>query len=1216
MSLTFENTDAPATAESTSTTTTDITQLDSLNGDSSATEVSSTKEEAKAVSETPKPLPSLKDLPSLVDQSSFAAPQKVEWGPNMKPAAVSKSISPSLSPSPSATSAGRMRSSHIQETFTLDLDSQLSVSKLELSRILQTVKQSNGVSVESTLSRNTRTFLISGAAEKVKEAKRELIKMLTKPITETIEVPSRCKSAIIGSGGKTIRQISDRYDVKIHVEKEPKANSYDEDLDDDATEISIFGDFESVSQAKKRILSIVNDDLKNITSRLTVDNQTLAEFINVDELSSGSVKCQYYKDSGYFVISGSLDEVKKTKATINDYLKKLSNDLSEETVKIPSKFQFLIDAQELKGKFSVIVTFPEDSTNDNVVFAGLKNQVTEAIAYARASSKEYIVDSLDISKAHSKNAEHAKHLILYFQKYNVLDSITKEFPDIKYVLPSVKSLETSPETTIYLSAKSDKASDMKAARRELIAAVNNVPPSETLIINDLDYELFGKNIKHTLLGSEEAARFIQLGDFFPGNDTVVLFATSTDEDFKPSSEEIKEALEKVNATLEPLRKKQANLEVATYDLEASKQDQFFGKDSVTLALILQDISSEDGHIQIKLHTPNKNQMTLRGDQKAVNGTNKNIQSIVENPSTDAKETVEVASNVVSRLIGNKGNNLQSLRKKFDCQIDVPQQSSTENDKTVEITLKGLEFNIKHAKKHIAAEAKKLADIVSKELVAQSKYHRNLAGPQGMYRNRLQDKYNVHINFLRENNVIVIRGPSRGVTKAYEELSALLDFEMENGHKVTVNVPVEHMSRIIGKNGDTINGLSADFGVQLDFLQKSDDPKVAETGHVELEITGTRTSIKEAAAKVESIVSEASDNVTETLDIDRKYHRMIVGQGGHTLREIISNAGGDDIRGRTVDIPNADSESSTITVQGPKKFVSAVVKAINKIVEDGENSITKKIEVPAERLGALIGPGGIVRKQLESDFNIILYVPKRDEEETRVSLTGLPENVEKAEKKIFTEIIRDNYDLEIMVPANVQNYVSDRGTLPQKLRVEKFVNVRYGNSTRKANHLNRAPVDVPVERVHGTEGEKFKFTVEEVGPAVANSEEGEITWRLTYEPIDFDSLLEEDADKKKKDVEIDEEKKKQTLAEVKQLIETRISEAPSATFAGYVWTSDASKLYKVVGLGGSNIKKIRDATNCIIHVPKKSDKVNDVIYVRGTKENVEKAGDLILKSLKR
>ncbi|OXB40335.1 hypothetical protein B1J92_M03223g [Nakaseomyces glabratus] len=1187
--------------------------LDSLDGTTFDSD-----EESKPVEEAPKPepkpLPSLKDLPSLVDSNSFKPATKVEWGPNMKPAAISSSVSPSMSRSASATSAGRMRSNNIQETFTLDLQSQLSVTKLELSRILQTVKQANNVSVESTLSRNSRTFLISGPAPKVKEAKRELIKMLTRPITENIEVPSRCKAVIIGSGGKNIREISDRYDVKIHISKEPKPDSYNEDLDDDLSDISIFGDFESVKQAKAKILSIVNEDLKNITARLSVEDSTLGSFVNVKEVSSDDVKVQYYQDTGSFTITGSLDDIKNAKTKIKDYLQKLSNELAEENVKIPSKFQFLIDADEVKDRFGVIVKFPKSSSDETVQFAGLKDKVAEAISFARTSSKQYIVDSLDISKAHNKNLDHAKRLVIYFQKYNVLDKVAEEFPDVKYVLPSIEDLQNAKEVFIYLSAKNDKTSEIKAARREIIAIVNDITPAETLVIDDLDYELFHRNIKHILLGHESEAKFIQIGDYFKGDDSVVLFATSTDEDFKPSTDEIKESLEKVNANLNDLRKKQNSLEVATYDLESEKQDEFFGKDSVALKLILEDISGDDGHIQIKLHSPEKNKMTLRGDERAVKKANKDIKSIVENPSTTAKITVEVPVASVSRLIGNKGANLQKLRNKYNCSIDIPQQGESDHDKTVEITIKGLQFIIEHAKKDIANEAKRLADIVTKELVAQAKYHRNLSGPQGMYRTRLQEKYNVFINFLKENNTITIKGPSRGVNKAYDELKALLDFEMENGHKTIVNVPVEHMSRIIGKNGDTINGLSDEFGVELDFLQKSDDPKAVETGVVELEITGNRNAIKEASTKIAAIVSEAADHVTEKLDIDRKYHKTIVGAGGHTLREIISNAGGDEVRGRAVDIPNADSESSIITIQGPKKFVSNVVKAINKIVEESQNSITKKIEVPGERLGALIGPGGIVRKQLESEFNIQLYVPKRDEEETRVSLTGLPENIEKAEKKIFTEIIRDNFDLEIMVPANVQNYVSDRGNLPQRLRLEKFVNVRYGNATKKANNLNRTPVDIPYEKVAGAEGEKVKFTVEETGPSVVENVDGEIPWRLIYEPIDFDSILDEE-NGEKKEASVDENKKQQLLKEAKEIIENRINDAPNATYSGYVWTSDPSKFFKVVGMGGSNVKKIRESTNCIVYVPKKSDKINNVIFIKGAKENVEKAGEAIIKSLK-
>ena len=133
---------------------------------------------------------------------------------------------------------------------------------------------------------------------------------------------------------------------------------------------------------------------------------------------------------------------------------------------------------------------------------------------------------------------------------------------------------------------------------------------------------------------------------------------------------------------------------------------------------------------------------------------------------------------------------------------------------------------------------------------------------------------------------------------------------------------------------------------------------------------------------------------------------------------------------------------------------------------------------------MIGPGGMVRRQLESEFSINLFVPHKDDASGKITITGLPENVEKAEKKILNEIIRENFDREINVPASIYEYVSERGAFIQKLRMDLFVNVRFGNTARKANKLARAPIQIPIENVRGsTEGEnaeKTKFTVEEVG----------------------------------------------------------------------------------------------------------------------------------------
>lgn len=1182
--------------------------------ESSSAAATNAEEQAEIATPKPKVLPSLKDLPSLGSNADLAS-TKVAWGPNIKPAAA-PAISSSSSPSPSPALSGSrpMRSKNIQEAFTLDLQSQLSISKPEFSRIVQSVKQNHKVSVESTLSKNSRTFLISGVPANVRAGRRELVKKLTRPITEVFQVPSNSKAAIIGSGGKNIREIQESCDVKINVAKENNPDSYDEDTNDYTADVSIHGDIDSVKLAKAKILDIVKEENKHAVINFNVEDAKVLSFVDLSDLDTkDDVKVQFNKDNGTVTIQGPREDAKIVKQNIKDYLASLSNNVANEQVNIPTKFQFLIDADEIKEKFNVVVEFPTQSNVDTVSFVGPRSNVKDAISFARESSKSYTVDTLDISKSHGKNLAHAKNLALFFTKYNTLNDLQEAHPNIKIVLPTPESLVSSDNVSIHISGKTDQKDEIKAVRKELIALVNDITPQDTTIIDDIDYELFQKEAKHVLLGQEGSAAFVQFGDYYPGNDAILLVAVTSNDDFKPSSEEISETLNKVNASLDAIRKKQNALETRTLEMDGESQDSLLSKESATLKLILDDVSQEDGHLQIKLHTPDENKVTFRGNERAVNIASKAVESILKAPSNKFKDTAEVPSNAVSRLIGTKGANTQQLRHKYDIQLDVPSES---DGKAVLVTLTGLQYNVEHAKAFIVAEAKKWADIITKELIAAPKYHRNLQGPQGAYRNRLQDKYNVRIFFPKNEEVVTIRGPSRGVAKAYQELEALLDFEMENGHKSIIKVPAEHVSRIIGKNGDMINDIRAEYGVELDFLQKSTDAKVQESGEVELEITGSREAIKNATKKVNDIVAEASDFVKESLDIDSKYHRTIVGSGGRKLREIIAKAGGEEYRNKSVDVPNANSESNVIKVEGPKKFVDIVVKEINKIVEEGENSIEKELDIPKERQGALIGPAGTVRRQLESECNVTLNVPNKGES-GKVTLVGLPANVEKAEKKILTEIIRDNFDHEILVPTKFHEFVSERGALVQSLRSDHSINVRHGNESKKANKISRRALAIPAERLRGSEGEKTKFTIEEIA-ADESSDEGNIPWRLAYEPVDLSAILGEDEeteggnDSVKKD---DASSKKAAIDAAVKIIEERVALAPQATSVGYIWSSDPQKFNKIVGPGGSKIKVIRESSGAIINVPKRSDKINDIVYIRGTPQAVKNAGEAILKTLK-
>ncbi|EDO14675.1 hypothetical protein Kpol_282p2 [Vanderwaltozyma polyspora DSM 70294] len=1218
MSLSFENKEDSPAAAAASSTSSSIEETATLTGTTVDDSVDETSTSTVSSTVTPAKLPSLKDLPQLGSSYAFTN-TKVNWGPNVKPSVQPTANSVSPSPSPSLSNSKPMRSNVIQEAFTLDLQTQLSMTRPEFAKIIQSVKQNHKVSLESTLSKSSRTFLVSGKREDVQAARRELVKKMTKPITQVFEIPSRCRAAIIGSGGKTIREISNEFEVKIDVAKDIKEGSYDKELDDNYAEVTLHGDVASVNLAKNRILDIVKEETKNSVVKFNVDNEKILGYVDLSEFinrNDDSIKIQYFERSGDIIISGLRELVGSARKDIESYLSKLSNNLVEESVKIPAKFQLLINANEINDKFNVTVVFPTDSSSEFVTFIGQQDKVSEAIAYARSSSKDFAVDSLDISKSHGKNLDHARQLSLFFKKYDSFKSINQEYPEIQIHLPAPAIMNAANDVTFTITARSSQVSDIKSVRKEIINLVNNITPLDTLTVDDLDYDLFHKDIKHILLGEAENAGFIQMGDYFSGNDSLVLFALSSNDDFKPSTEEVLETLKKVNSSLDPLRQKQNSLESVTVDFESDSQDALLAKGKPTLELLLEDVAQEDGNVQIKLHKPNKDQLLVRGNEKAVKIVKKALASITESPSDKSKLAFEIPSNTVSRLVGNKGSNLQQIREKFDCSVNVPNVSeNSSKDTTVEITLTGLSYNLDHAKHYIMAEAKKWADIVTKEMIIPAKFHRNMIGSQGLYRNRLQDKYNVRIIFPKSGDIVTVRGPSRGVNKAVDEMKALLDFEIENGHKTIIKVPTDHVARVIGKSGETINDIRADFGVELDFLQNANDEEAAKNGFVELEITGTRAGIKDATARVESIVSEASDFITETLDVDRKYHKFIVGAGGQNLREIISKAGGDEIRNKSVQLPNNDSEETKITVQGPKKFVQTVVKQIQQTVSDIDNRVTKELDIPTERQGALIGPGGIIRHQLESEFNISLDVPNKGEV-GKVKISGLSENIDKAEKKIMNEIIRDNFDVELQVPASVHEFVSERGAFIQKLRFDQYVGIRHGNSNRRANKLSRTELVIPVEKASGAgSDEKIKITIEEASLPHA-SEEGTIPWRLSYEPIDSTGLFDDEENKEEKKEEKDVKAlKEEAIKKATKLIEDRIALAEKANFVAYIWSSDARKFNKIVGPGGSNVKKIRENTGTIINVPKRSDKVNDIIYVRGTKEGVEKAAESIVKSLK-
>ena len=1216
---------------------------------------------------------SSQDFPPLSASSTYK-PVAVAWGKNIKPpapapASASASASASSTPAPTPASnitfnsfpslsslngsnspnhsAGSSTSStytngsgflaknkKIQESFSLDNATQLNVAKPEFSKIVLHVKSTFKVSVESTLSRNGRTFLISGLPADVALARRELVRKLTKPVSIQLTIPTKSKSAVIGQGGKTIREIIDNFNVKIDVNNDDLGEeSYDEDLDDTLSLVVINGDLESVQHAKARILEISNEFNKFLTVRVPI-KQKLVSFLDLSECnivdgvdskllntsSSSSSSGVDDESSSQILLQGDRESVKASKANILQYLEKLDQTIIEKTVPVLKKLQFTINQKDIKDKFQVLVIFK----NDSAIFSGLPTNVDSSIDYARNVSKKYIIETLEISKAHNKNLEHAKNLGLYFYVYQKEFSakFNELFPNVQLMFMDPEQLEQMETVTFKFSSLSDHQNELKTAKKYLIQLVSNLSPSKVLVIKDLDYEIFGKEIKRTLNDSKKLVSFVQNGDYYTSPELVdicLLIADQDaeeddDDDFKPSDEEYVAKLKQVNDLLDPLRKKQDSLFTEVLDIPANVQAEIFGQASKTEKLILEHVD----HLQIKKNTPQESQLTLRGEEKAVNQVAKIIKSILENPNLKHSIDFEVPTKVVSRLIGNKGSQLNQTREKYGVSIDVEQSK----EETTKITLTGLQYNMDLCKHYMLNEAKKWSDIVTKELIVPKKYKGSLIGSQGYNIKKLIEKYNVSINVQDDGDFVFIRGPSRGANKCFEEMNELLDFIRENSHVISKQIALKYVPRIIGKSGKTINDLKDEFGVELDFQGSSDEAAKKGLEEIELQITGTKNEIKQASAKIDEIIKNVDDFVIEKMVVDPKHFKYIIGQSGSNLREIMSKTGADMLVDgpRPINIPNVnDGPEEPVVIQGPKKIVDKIVSEISKIVENLENRVTKEFDIPVENYGSLIGPGGVTLRNLESTFNVSLQIPKKtDPTDSKVTISGLEQDIEKCIAKINKDIIRDTAVKEVAVPAKYHAFVSQHGSFTKTLSTDYQVFVKFGDRTATANRLVRndfKKLNSYIDEVKQQAGQSAVFSLIKEVPASegSNADDTEIIpWKLNYEEIDLSAILgeEEEADKDSKPKATKEE----ILAKAAELVESRVSLAQEPQFYGFVYASNPSKFSRVLGYGGIDINLTRKRTGCIIEVPKKTEVVNDVIVIKGTKEGVEQSIELIKKKL--
>lgn len=300
----------------------------------------------------------------------------------------------------------------------------------------------------------------------------------------------------------------------------------------------------------------------------------------------------------------------------------------------------------------------------------------------------------------------------------------------------------------------------------------------------------------------------------------------------------------------------------------------------------------------------ENAAVLRGLSPDVADVEAMILGFIEQAEKDELErgyttTFDFPAKFNGYLIGREGANIKELRDQFDVDIRML------DDGRIEV--KGPKAKADACRDHIVSLRKKYEDEATYILKVEPRFHGQLVGKKGADVNRLQDKYNVKIQFPQSSHThddhsnadtasdagpkrfartnqaqdeVVIRGPRQGADKARTEILDLYQYAKDTSHSTTVSVARQHLGSLIGQKGSEIDRLRLETGAQIDFPERQEtaDPK----GRTEIVIKGTKQAVDAAKEDIQKKVKLLDDTVSRTLDVDRKYHGSLIGAQGKLL----------------------------------------------------------------------------------------------------------------------------------------------------------------------------------------------------------------------------------------------------------------------------------------------------------------------------------------------
>ncbi|KIY44457.1 hypothetical protein FISHEDRAFT_51652 [Fistulina hepatica ATCC 64428] len=1152
--------------------------------------------------------------------ASALGPGSATWGPRIK--------------------ATGNRAALLTESFTLysmDLSNAGRDGKAAtLGEVLkQITTKYKGVKIDASAQKGGQTtfYMRSESQKELDKAKRNLLALLSPQVTIVIDAPASTIATIIGPKGATLKQIRDQTTVRIDIPRKEdtvtngKAHGSDDEEEERTVPVTVTGPQPLALEAQAMLNEIISAKTSNITQRVREIPMQVFPFIAIREgnwrmaAEGADIFFTWNAVDGEVVVNGDRSAVTRVVEIIKAGVEGFGKNITNLKMNLPKRQHLLLRSEDvreilLKTKCAVIIADPASSSEEVAVWgqpADLSNGVAAVMERANA---EYIHEF-----PLPGPAPLSKQLLTYMTRIGYPKKLEADNHGVHvYTPPTGASL-------LNINIVGQKAAVDEVVRQVSVLIGKLIGATKEISIDWLLHNVIkGKN--HKKIKQFHDVCNVQV--FFPPESdeqsSILLVYDPFSASASPNPDDKTKQLDDVAKELLKMAKDYADVKSETISVEKRWHDAVIGSGGTTLNAII----GEDKTLSIKLGADasgdSEDLILIRGVNVDVDRAVREIRQIVENAKNDDivngfSADFEIEREYVGRVVGAQGAGVNRLRDLLGVKVDVSDESEEKDvfggkkrkavHPKTRITITGRKENVEEAKRRIQAQVERLADETSEVLKIPYQYHASLIGQHGKYAVRLEEKYDVKITFPRhategdgrtrevlKSDEVLIKGGKKGVANAKSELMDAVEFEKENNNIIKFTVPGRTVARILGRGGASINEIKDDTGVQVD-IERNEGSDIAE-----IICRGTKKGIEAAKTAILAIAEQVAEETTDSITIESKFHRTLIGAGGSGLRDLILRCGGPSdpkVQAGLIRFPRQGENDDEVRLRGEPKLVAKIKAELEKVVADIRDRVVLGLDVPAFQHRVLIGRGGQHLTDLQNRTGAQIQFPGS----RSYSSFGVPENADELKDVDPANLVRIHGTRAACERAIEEIKRSVKVAPPSAITETILVPFKYYHAVTQQNNIFRQL------RTYGVHVEQ---SAQPSKPSICAPPSSDSSTARIDDAAEEASSCKWDVVENYQDVEEGESvwtlkaRDQAGLDRAKTVIVDLIKNAEQMSHIGFLTLPDRSLFPRIVGTKGSNVARLRDESGADINVSKE----NNTIVITGTEAAIVAAKDAILK----